>query len=328
MNYFSNHSLVRQPDGSFELFLYLEFKQEIGKLPLGKVLEQTISIQESAKKYIADNLPGVRISAIRIMLGTVLVTSIMAVYPATLNDGEPNSYVNPGSVTPPIGNEYPHQQLPGTGIIPKPSPTTKPGSATPGSTAPTEVTPPNMGTKLVLVNKKYHLPSTYVPAHLVAPQVRFTFAEDLPQRYMTAEAAQALEKLFNQAEQEDVILKAVSGYRSYQRQAEIFARNSAQSPDANRFSARAGQSEHQTGLAMDVTNTDLETLSQSFGATMEGQWLRVHAAEFGFIIRYPVGKEALTGYAYEPWHLRYVGVEAAQAIMNSNITLEQYLGLI
>ncbi|MGE5381511.1 MAG: D-alanyl-D-alanine carboxypeptidase family protein [Methylocystaceae bacterium] len=188
-------------------------------------------------------------------------------------------------------------------------------------------TPPNLGTNLVLVNKHYSLSPEYVPADLTVPRVRFIFEEELPQRYLQTQAAAALENSFNHAEQQGVILYAVSGYRSYQRQAEIFARNNSKSPDANRFSARAGQSEHQTGLAMDITNGTLGELSQSFGTTQEGQWVKANAARFGFIIRYPEDKEAVTGYAYEPWHIRYVGLKAARVIMDNNLTLEEYLGL-
>jgi D-alanyl-D-alanine carboxypeptidase len=133
--------------------------------------------------------------------------------------------------------------------------------------------------------------------------------------------------LFNQAEREGVILYAVSGYRSYQRQADIFARNSAQNPEANRFSAKPGQSEHQTGLAMDLTNSAgvNKQLSQDFGETKEGKWLKEKAWQYGFIIRYPSGKEDLTGYSYEPWHVRYVGKEAAQIIKDKGLVLEEYV---
>ena len=91
---------------------------------------------------------------------------------------------------------------------------------------------------------------------------------------------------------------------------------------ADTFSARAGYSEHQTGLAIDVN-----TIDDSFAYTPEAVWLAQHAHEYGFIIRYPKGKESITGYQYEPWHIRYLGIETATAVYNSGLTLEEYLGI-
>lgn len=182
---------------------------------------------------------------------------------------------------------------------------------------------------LLLVNKERGLPTEYVPADLVEPDVPFPFEEELPQRLMRKEAAKALEDLFEKALKDDLNLYAQSGYRSYQRQEAIFAFNAEKSGEekANQVSARAGHSEHQTGLAMDVTSPDVHLqLSVAFENTKEGEWIKVHAPTFGFIIRYPQGKEEITGYQYEPWHLRYVGKEAALKISQQGITLEQYLG--
>jgi LAS superfamily LD-carboxypeptidase LdcB len=187
-----------------------------------------------------------------------------------------------------------------------------------------DLDPENM---LVLVNKSYSLPHDYVPNDLVVSKVPFTFAGDSPKKMLRKEAAQALEELFKQAEKEQVGLLAVSGYRSYDQQAEIFARNYGRSgSNANQFSARPGESEHQTGLAMDVTCAAVDNqLTQKFGDTREGGWLLNNASEFGFIIRFPKGSENITGYQYEPWHIRYVGIEAAKKIMENNETLEEYL---
>ena len=91
---------------------------------------------------------------------------------------------------------------------------------------------------------------------------------------------------------------------------------------ADRYSARPGHSEHQSGLAMDVGAID-----NNYGQTPAGQWLNAHCAEYGFILRYPQGKESITGYMYEPWHIRYVGSAAAEAIMANGLTLEEYLGV-
>ncbi|MCS1352544.1 D-alanyl-D-alanine carboxypeptidase family protein [Mechercharimyces sp. CAU 1602] len=180
---------------------------------------------------------------------------------------------------------------------------------------------------LVLVNKSHRLPSGYVPA-LTKPNVRFPFSEDLAKKKLRPEAATALEGLFTAAKQAGHILYAQSGYRSYERQESIFAYNAQQmgEKEANRVSARPGQSEHQTGLAMDITSQAVNySLEPIFGETAEGKWVAANAHKYGFIIRYPQGKEGVTGYSYEPWHLRYVGIEAATKIKSTNSTLEEYL---
>jgi len=181
---------------------------------------------------------------------------------------------------------------------------------------------------LVLVNKEYNLPSDYTPPDLVEPNITFSFSEDLPKRLLRREAAEALEALFGRAAADGVQLAAVSGYRSYDRQKVIFNHRAQERgfEVANRTSAYPGQSEHQTGLAMDVSGSSVGYgLVQSFGETAEGIWLAENAPDFGFIIRYPRGREGETGYSYEPWHLRYVGVEAAREISQRGLILEEYL---
>ncbi|WFD10251.1 D-alanyl-D-alanine carboxypeptidase family protein [Tepidibacter hydrothermalis] len=183
---------------------------------------------------------------------------------------------------------------------------------------------------LVMVNKKNSLPSNYIPENLVVPNIPFPFKEFHSKKLMRQDAALALEKLFNKAKQDEINLYATSGYRSYDRQKSIFESNAKKYgiEKANQFSAKPGESEHQTGLAMDVTSPSVNYhLTQRFGETKEGIWLKQNAAQFGFIIRYPKGKEDITGYKYEPWHLRYVGKETAQKITNQNITLEEYFGV-
>ena len=182
---------------------------------------------------------------------------------------------------------------------------------------------------LALVNKNNALHHYYTPNDLVVPNVPFTFEEFAPQKQLRSEASQALEELFAKANQENIDLTAISGFRSYARQAEIFRRNWLASPEqANRLSARPGESEHQTGLSMDVSSPTVNySLVEYFANTPEGQWLAENAPEFGFIIRFPQGKEHITGYQYEPWHLRYVGKIPAKEITQANITLEEYLGM-
>ncbi|GGK07781.1 hypothetical protein GCM10007063_32860 [Lentibacillus kapialis] len=182
---------------------------------------------------------------------------------------------------------------------------------------------------LVLVNKDHALPEGFEPINLVVPDVRFPFEDFLPKKQMRQVAATAMEDMFRAADNAGLELYAQSGYRSYDRQDAIFAANVREHGEkaANNVSARPGESEHQTGLTMDVTSPDINfKLTVAFGKTDEGKWLKKHAAEYGFIIRYPKGKEDITQYQYEPWHLRYVGEEAATDIMEQGITLEEYLG--
>ena len=179
----------------------------------------------------------------------------------------------------------------------------------------------------MLVNKEFGLPPGYVPDDLVEPRIPFTVAAPSPQRLLRREAAQAVERLFAQAQRDGITLYGVSGYRPYERQKAIFEwKTLSRGEEAARFNAPPGHSEHQTGLALDVSSRSVGfQLIQAFAETAEGRWLAEHAPAFGFIIRYPKGKEAVTGYAYEPWHLRFVGPEAAHYISANDLTLEEYL---
>jgi D-alanyl-D-alanine carboxypeptidase len=176
----------------------------------------------------------------------------------------------------------------------------------------------------VIVNKNHSIPADYVPADLVTV--------DLPSTRETrlrSVAADALKKLFNAATSDGYDLSCCSGYRSYDTQAELYQWNvdTYGVDGAELVSARPGMSEHQLGLAMDVTSASVGfDLLESFGSTPEGQFLKENAYKYGFIIRYPQGKTDITGYAYEPWHLRYVGVDVATAIYNSGKTMEEYFG--
>lgn len=181
---------------------------------------------------------------------------------------------------------------------------------------------------LVLVNKSHLLPEGYEPPDLVKPDVPFYFEEDIPKRYMREEAANALEELFKAAQKEKLNLVAASGYRSYERQERIYKANVEKmgQEEADKVSAFPGASEHQTGLAIDVTSPEMGYgLDEAFGDTEEGKWLADHAYKYGFIIRYPEGRTEDTGYNYEPWHLRYVGEEAAGEIHEKELILEEYV---
>lgn len=179
----------------------------------------------------------------------------------------------------------------------------------------------------VLVNKQYALPENYHPNDLVYPDVPFLFEEKIEKRMMRSEAASALEKLFAGAKKESIHLAGVSAYRSHATQTSLFDRYVQRDgmEKAKRYSAVPGHSEHETGLAIDVSGSDGRcAVEDCFADTEEAVWLANHAWEYGFIIRYPQGKEEITGYKYEPWHLRYVGIDIAKGIQKSGKTLEEY----
>lgn len=171
----------------------------------------------------------------------------------------------------------------------------------------------------VVVNKKHKLPSNYVPSLTAVAGGN-----------MRPEAAAALQQLLNDASAAGVPMVIISSYRSYQTQVSTYQKwvNLQGQAEADRGSARPGHSEHQTGLAVDLGNPDGSCdLLICFGGTSAGQWLSANSAEYGFIIRYPDGKETATGYQYEPWHLRYLGVGTAKAVKTSGLTLDQYYGV-
>ncbi|WP_256992633.1 D-alanyl-D-alanine carboxypeptidase family protein [Paenibacillus sp. XY044] len=179
----------------------------------------------------------------------------------------------------------------------------------------------------VVVNKQRSLPEGYAPGDLVEPDVPFTFDGPHEKRHMRKEAAAALETLFAGAAQAGMELRAVSGYRSYQRQEAVYEHHvrTKGAGEAARVSAVPGTSEHQTGLTMDVSSPSVgNVLGSVFGSSQEGRWLAAHAAEYGFIVRYPEGLESITGYVYEPWHIRYIGTVLAPDIARSGLALEDY----
>ncbi|MFW5999757.1 MAG: M15 family metallopeptidase [Halanaerobiaceae bacterium] len=184
---------------------------------------------------------------------------------------------------------------------------------------------------LILVNKTNSLEADYVPKDLVYPDIPFINTEMKSRMKMRKRAARAIEDLFAEAREEGIELMGVSAYRSFWRQNDIyFAKVVREGQEkADMFSARPGHSEHQTGLAIDLSGPGVDyTLSQKFALTKEGSWLQENADDFGFVIRYPRGKEEITGFQYEPWHLRYVGQEHARTITEYNLTLEEYLNYI
>jgi zinc D-Ala-D-Ala carboxypeptidase len=183
----------------------------------------------------------------------------------------------------------------------------------------------------VLVNKQNMLPENYNPTDLVYTNIPFVFKEQSEKRMMRSEAAAAINTLFTEANKQGISLLGVSAYRSHATQVSLFSYyvNRDGYEKARTYSALPGTSEHETGLSIDVTGGDGKCAAMDcFGATNEAAWLQAHGAEYGFIIRFPQGKEAITGYQYEPWHLRYVGKAIALDIMSKGITLEEYFNAV
>jgi D-alanyl-D-alanine carboxypeptidase len=209
----------------------------------------------------------------------------------------------------------------------KPSNTGSGGSGDPAA----ELTAAEPESMTVMINKQYKLPDGYKPADLVYPDVPFLFSEKIEKRMMRKTAAGALEQLFAGAKKDGVYLAGVSAYRSEKTQTTLFNNYVKRDGEekARTYSAVPGHSEHQTGLSIDVSGSDGKCAAEScFGGTKEAEWLAAHAAEYGFIIRYPEGKQAITGYKYEPWHIRYVGTDIAEDIAAKGSTLEEYYDAI
>lgn len=173
----------------------------------------------------------------------------------------------------------------------------------------------------VVVNKSYPLPSDYVPVNAEEPVTGETGSE-----FLDKETLAAFKNMQRDASNLGLNLWIASGYRSYSYQARLFDKYARESGEtvAETYSARAGYSEHQTGLAF-----DLNSVTQGFAKTREGIWVNENCHKYGFIIRYPKDKSEETGYVYEPWHLRYVGVELAAELYNGGdwITMEKHFGL-
>ncbi|WP_379130080.1 D-alanyl-D-alanine carboxypeptidase family protein [Paenibacillus sp. sgz500958] len=247
------------------------------------------------------------------------------------NTGNDEANADPDtSVTSPPVTEEPT-------AVPTAKPTTKPTAkptAKPVATEPagsgnedSEETAAEPESLTVLVNKQYKLPDNYKPDDLVYPDVKFIFSEKIEKRMMRQAAADALEKLFAGAKKDGVYLAGVSAYRSQSTQTRLFNNYVKRDGEAKArtYSAVPGHSEHQTGLAIDVSGSDGKCAAEScFAGTKEANWLDQHAHEYGFIIRFPEGKQSITGYKYEPWHIRYVGKDIAASVAERGITLEEY----
>jgi len=172
----------------------------------------------------------------------------------------------------------------------------------------------------IVVNKNNKLTSNYVPDDLELIDLEYACEG----KYLRKEAKLSFEKMAKDAKNEGFNIIAVSTYRTYDYQDKLY-NNYVKDKGfyyADMCSARAGHSEHQTGLAVDVADTTLDY--DNFESTKEFRWMEKNAYKYGFILRYPKANFHITGFKYEPWHYRYVGVEIAKYIYENNITLEEY----
>ena len=171
---------------------------------------------------------------------------------------------------------------------------------------------------LILVNKYYKLDKDYIPDDLVEIDKKYSVKGSIKK-----EVNDSFIKMCDDALKLNLHIINASPYRSYERQKKIYDNYYKEKKElVEQVSARPGYSEHQTGLAMDFRNLEVDI--EDFGNTYEFKWLLDNAYKYGFILRYPKGKENLTGYNYEPWHYRYVGYEVAKYIYENDITFDEY----
>lgn len=182
------------------------------------------------------------------------------------------------------------------------------------------------GSIWTLVNKQRSISLEFVPPLLKIPNVATRSDKSDEERSVRSDIIPALDNLFDAAATSGHSLMIGSAYRSATLQKNYFDHYAlvAGEDAANRYSAHPGESEHQTGLAVDITSVSLTCyLDECFADTNDGKWLADNAYRYGFILRYPKGKEAITGYQFEPWHYRYVGADLATALHESNLTLDE-----
>jgi zinc D-Ala-D-Ala carboxypeptidase len=175
-----------------------------------------------------------------------------------------------------------------------------------------------------LANQDNLLPADYIPKNLVKIKVKKTSSSAIQ---MCDFVSDALDAMFAAASLDGETLYAHSGYRSYKTQNTMYKNRLEQNNGVDDgVVAYPGASDHQTGLGIDIISKDWigKKFNSEFAQTSEAQWMAAHCAEYGFVIRYPEGKEDITKIIYEPWHLRYVGLEAAQYMMSNGLTLEEF----
>lgn len=178
---------------------------------------------------------------------------------------------------------------------------------------------------LFLINRQWRVSKNYIPGRMRQAEVPGQV------RTLREEAAAALEEMYAACKEDKITLTSVSGYRSYSKQSTIYSnklKRVGTKAKADEYVARPGASEHQLGLAMDVGQKGKTNLSEAFAKYGGGKWIRENCWKYGFILRYDEGWEDITGYNFEPWHIRYVGKEMAAAIHEKNIPFESFMLLL
>ncbi|MBR6690652.1 MAG: M15 family metallopeptidase [Bacilli bacterium] len=175
--------------------------------------------------------------------------------------------------------------------------------------------------ELMLTNKFYSLDTSYNSDNMVKVSKQYSYGEN---QMVTQDTFDAFLSMFNAAKEEDLTLIINSSYRSYEDQEEIYNeyKSTRGEKAANKIAAKPGFSEHQTGMSIDIQTYG--STAKTFEEFDEFKWLQQNAHKYGFILRYPKDKEYLTGYEYESWHYRYVGIEVATYIHKNNITFDEY----
>lgn len=187
----------------------------------------------------------------------------------------------------------------------------------------------------ILINREHRLPPDYIPEGMIPVPIPFDAHPDDTKRLMQKEAAMAAAQLIQRARSMKICLYGISGYRPYKRQKILYENAlfkamreqtlSRQEAQQIILVAPPGASEHQSGLALDVSSPSVALdLTKDFGHTREGRWLKTYAPLYGFILRYPREKAHITGYDWEPWHIRYVTKSLALYLSLTNLTLEEY----
>ena len=263
--------------------------------------------------------------------GGVAFAMISAQQGADPESAPQNTAAADATTSPPPSPAAPIPVPPLAGVpVPSASPAPAPDPPTPTAPAPAPAPSPggidDPGSISIVVNKQRPLnPQRWAPGDLAYPEI--PNANGQPLRY---EAAVALERMYAEASAAGVPFALVSGFRSFDLQTTLFNNYAANYgvQSAETFSARPGYSEHQTGLAADISECLGCPLSEAFESTPQGQWARANAYRFGYILRYDRGLQPIVGYMYEPWHFRYVGVQLATEMRDRGIaTLEEYYGL-
>ncbi len=186
----------------------------------------------------------------------------------------------------------------------------------------------DINSTLVLANKANRFEDNFKPINLV--NAKSKHSGNVNRRKLREVAANAIDKLISAAKKDGIEIQTVSCYRTISYQKGLFKRYAAKDGEkkAAMYSSRPGHSEHHTGLCADVSSPSMNYgLGTSYGNTKEGKWIAKNAHKYGFIVRYPKGKKDITGYSYEPWHIRYLGVPLATYLKETGLCYEEFIAL-